>query len=325
MGLSENFIDRVELYVKSGDGGNGIVHFRHEKYVEKGGPDGGNGGNGGNVVFRINNKLSTLNNLRYLHHVTAENGQNGGERNSSGRNGQDFIIEVPEGTIIYDKSTNEKLFDLIDNKEYIIKGGRGGLGNTNFKSPTNQAPRYAQNGQKGIKIDLVLELSVMADVGFVGLPNAGKSTLLSILTNAKPKIGDYPFTTLTPQLGILKYKENIECTIADIPGLIEDSSKGKGLGIRFLQHIRRIKVVVYVVDIESDIDKSLKILQKELNNFDNSILEKRSLICISKIDKLENIDKNDKYIYISSFTREGIQHLKDEIFKTLSHINKIDE
>ena len=318
-----NFIDRIEVYVKSGDGGNGIVHFRHEKYVPKGGPDGGNGGKGGDIIFKINKKLSTLNNLRYIHHIVAKNGDNGGENNCTGKNADDIIIEVPEGTIITDKNCKEKLEDLIDNKEYIIKGGRGGLGNTNFKSPTNQTPRYAQNGEPGIEKELILELSLLADVGFVGLPNAGKSTLLSILTNAKPEIGDYPFTTLFPQLGILKYKDNKECVIADLPGLIENASKGKGLGIRFLQHIKRVKIIVFLIDINDDIEKSLNILKNELYTYDTSLKNLKYIVCITKCD-LEINDNSDifdyynnDYIYISSFTLYGIDKLKDKIFNLL--------
>ena len=317
-----NFIDRIEVYVKSGDGGSGLVHFRHEKYKPKGGPDGGNGGKGGDIIFKVNNKISTLNNLRYTHHIIAKNGDNGGENDCTGKNAENIIIEVPEGTIIINRDTNEKIKDLVNNEIYIIKGGRGGLGNTNFKSATNQTPRYAQEGEKGIELNLTLELSLLADVGFVGLPNSGKSTLLSILTNAKPEIGNYPFTTLYPQLGILKYKDNRECVIADLPGLIEDASKGKGLGIRFLQHIKRVKIIVFLIDIDDDIEKTLKLLQKELYNYDENIKDKKQIICISKcdIDINDNsniFEENKNYIYISSFTKYGIQNLKDKIFQFL--------
>ena len=322
MGSSNNFIDRIDVYVKSGDGGNGLVHFRHEKYLPKGGPDGGNGGKGGDIIFKINKKLSTLNNLRYIHHIIAKNGVNGGENDCTGKNAENIIIEVPEGTMIFDKNTREKLKDLINDEQYILKGGRGGLGNTNFKSPTNQTPRYAQDGEKGIEKELTLELSLLADVGFVGLPNAGKSTLLSILTNAKPEIGDYPFTTLSPQLGILKYKDNKECVIADLPGLIEKASLGKGLGLRFLQHIKRVNLIVFLIDINDNIEKTLKILQNELYSYDESLKDKKYIVCISKCDFDENEDNSDilenkDYIYISSFTKYGIDNLKNKIFTNL--------
>ena len=323
MSSSNNFIDRIDVYVKSGDGGNGLVHFRHEKYVPKGGPDGGNGGKGGDIIFKINKKLSTLNNLRYTHHIIAKNGDNGGENDRTGKNAENIIIEVPEGTIIYDKNSREKLKDLINDEEYILKGGRGGLGNTNFKSPTNQTPRYAQDGEKGIERELTLELSLLADVGFVGLPNAGKSTLLSILTNAKPEIGDYPFTTLSPQLGILKYKDNKECVIADLPGLIEKASLGKGLGLRFLQHIKRVNLIVFLIDVNDNIEKTLKILQNELYSYDESLKNKKHIICISKCDLDKDDDtnifqnNNSNYIYISSFTNYGIENLKNKIFTNL--------
>lgn len=318
MGLSENFIDRVELCVRSGDGGDGIVHFRHEKYVQKGGPDGGDGGKGGSVIFISNSRLSTLNNLRYIHHIFAKKGQNGGKNNCTGKNAQDVIVKVPVGTILYNKKTREKLCDLSFNEgEYIIKGGKGGLGNTHFKSPTNQAPLYAQKGQNGIEMELILELNILADVGIVGFPNAGKSTLLTKLTNAKAKIANYAFTTLSPQLGVLKHISGRECTIADIPGIIEDSSSGKGLGIRFLQHIRRVKLIVFLIDINDDTDRSIKILQKEMNNFDPELNKKPYITCISKCDLVSNTIHNVKYIYISSFTGEGISTLIDRIFANI--------
>ena len=317
MGLSKNFIDRVEVYVKSGNGGNGIVHFRHEKFAPKGGPDGGNGGNGGNVIFKANSKLSTLNNLRYVHHIFAKNGENGGKNNSSGKNAENIVIEVPVGTVIYDKKTDKKLNDLIiDKSEYIIKGGKGGLGNTNFKSATNQTPRFAYDGEKGIELELVLELNILADVGIIGLPNAGKSTLLSVLTNARPKIDSYAFTTLSPQLGVLRYANGKECVIADIPGIIEDSSLGKGLGIRFLQHARRVKLIVFLIDISDNTEKTIKILRTEMSNFDKKLVKKPYIICISKSD-LNSNRKFSKYIYISSFTKEGIKELVNKIFEKL--------
>lgn len=321
MGL-ENFIDRVEIYAKSGDGGNGIVHFRHEKFIPKGGPDGGNGGKGGDIIFEVNDKLTTLNNLRYVHHIIAKKGEDGGENNSSGKNAKNIVVEIPPGTVIYNLETKDKIIDLLNNGEkYIIKGGKGGLGNTYFKSASNRTPRYAQHGEKGTEIKLVLELNVLADVGIVGPPNVGKSTLLSKLTNAKPRIGNYSFTTLSPQLGILRYKNDKECTIADIPGIIEDSSLGKGIGIRFLQHIRRVKLIVYLIEANDDIEKNIKILQKEIGNFDNEILKKPYIICISKCDLAGNLQNGNKYIYISSFTGEGLDKLVDKIFKKISPNN----
>ena len=319
MGLSESFIDRVELYVKSGDGGAGIVHFRREKYIQKGGPDGGNGGKGGSVIFMANTRLSTLNNLRYVHHIFAKNGESGGKNNSTGKSADDVTVEVPLGTIIYNKKTNEKVCDLLVNgAKYVIEGGIGGLGNTHFKSPINQAPLYAQNGQKGVELELILELNILADIGLVGFPNAGKSTLLSKLTNAKTRIANYPFTTLSPQLGVLKHISGKECIIADIPGIIEDSSLGKGLGIRFLQHIRRVKLIVFLIDINDDTEKSVKILQNEMNNFDSELNKKPYIICVSKCDLAINTERNVNYIYISSLTGDGINDLIDKIFDQLS-------
>ena len=321
MGFAENLIDKVEITVKSGDGGNGIVHFRHEKYINKGGPDGGDGGRGGDIIFKTNNQLSTLVNLRYTHHVVAKNGENGGKNNCTGHDAEDVIIEVPNGTIIYDKNTNDILADLIKDDSYTIKGGKGGLGNTHFKSPTNQTPRYATNGQKGISLELILELSLLADVGLVGFPNAGKSTLLSVLTNAKPKIGDYPFTTITPQLGVLKYKSNKECVIADFPGIIENAHLGKGLGNRFLQHIKRVKLIIFLIDIDDNISNTLNILKQELHKYNSEMSKLPYLVCVSKCDKyVEDKSKfnNNKCIYISSFSKVGINNLIENIFKILS-------
>ena len=317
MGFAENLIDKVEIFVKSGDGGNGIVHFRHEKYINKGGPDGGDGGKGGDIIFKTNNQLSTLVNLRYTHHIVAKNGENGGKNNCTGHDADDVIIEVPNGTIIYDKNTNSIIADLVKDDSYIITGGKGGLGNTHFKSPTNQTPRYATDGEKGKSLELVLELSLLADVGLVGFPNAGKSTLLSILTNAKPKIGDYPFTTITPQLGVLKYKSNKECVIADFPGIIENAHLGKGLGNRFLQHIKRVKLIIFLIDIDDDINKVLNILRQEIYKYNTEMAKLPYLVCISKCDKVNETKLNktqNEYIYISSFSKLGINDLINNIF-----------
>ena len=322
----ENLIDRVEIYIRSGHGGAGAVHFRHDKFIEKGGPDGGDGGDGGNIKFIGDNSLSTLYKFRHKRHYVASDGQKGGANNCHGKNAEDIIITVPLGTTITDQSTGELIADIIENGELktILPGGKGGLGNTHFKSATNQTPRYAQEGLPGEERNILLELKLLADVGFVGLPNAGKSTLLSVISNARPKIGDYAFTTLTPQLGIVNHKDH-SFVAADMPGIIEGAAEGKGLGLQFLQHIQRMRILVYVIDINDNITSTLKLLTKEIKKYNPQLLQKKSLLCITKSDTvtqdiIEKVKKNisiNTYV-ISSTTNTGINDLLNEVIKMLS-------
>jgi len=329
----DNFVDYVKINVRSGNGGKGSAHLRREKYVAKGGPDGGNGGRGGNIVFLSDKNLWTLFHFKFQKHFKAENGGDGSKSRSSGSNGKDEIIRVPVGTVVKDSDTNQILYESINDgdKKIVVEGGKGGLGNWNFKSPTNQTPRYAQPGICGVEKKLTIELKVLADVGLVGLPNSGKSTLLSVLTDAKPKIANYEFTTLKPNLGIVKHRDYNTFVISDIPGIIEGASKGKGLGHHFLRHIERNSILVILISVESgDIKKTYDILIKELKTYNSELLDKEKLLVISKCDlidekgiikiknKFKSNFKNIDLHYISSVTMTGITELKDMIWKKLN-------
>ena len=329
----DNFVDYVKINVRSGNGGKGSAHLRREKYVAKGGPDGGNGGRGGNIVFLSDKNLWTLFHFKFQKHFKAENGGDGSKSRSSGSNGKDEIIRVPVGTVVKDSDTNQILYESINDgdKKIIVEGGKGGLGNWNFKSPTNQTPRYAQPGISGVEKKLTIELKVLADVGLVGLPNSGKSTLLSVLTDAKPKIANYEFTTLKPNLGIVKYRDYNTFVISDIPGIIEGASKGKGLGHHFLRHIERNSILVILISVESEnVKKTFDILIKELKTYNSELMDKEKLLVISKCDLIEtkDLDKiksnfnstfnNIDIHYISSVTMNGITELKDLIWKKLN-------
>lgn len=321
------FIDYVEIQVTAGNGGNGCVAFHTEKFIPKGGPDGGDGGRGGSVIAVADPNLRTLLDFRYRKSYKAENGQPGGGGLKTGRSGKDTTLRLPVGTIITDRTSGETLFDLDkpDTRYVIAKGGKGGHGNAYYKSPTNQAPRKAQDGFSGESRKVALELKLLADVGLVGLPNAGKSTILSSFSQARPKIADYPFTTLTPNLGIVKLRDYKSCVMADIPGLIEGASDGKGLGHQFLRHIQRTAIIVYVVDInEIDIGQTQEILQKELIEFDRQMAQRPSLVVVTKVDTvgesdLKDISKNlpESYIYLSAVTRRGADDFLEAIERKL--------
>jgi GTPase len=325
------FIDYAEIEVKAGDGGNGAVAFRREKYVPKGGPSGGNGGKGGNIIIEAHHNLSTLLDFRYKKHYKAGNGKPGSSSLKDGKNGEDILIHVPVGTVIKDPKTSKVLFDLdADCKKIIIaKGGKGGKGNSNFATPTNQAPRYAEEGKIGEEKKIILELKLIADVGLVGFPNAGKSTLISKISAAKPKIADYPFTTLEPNLGIVKYKDYKSFTVADIPGIIEGAHEGKGLGTKFLRHIERTKILLFLIEVTSNnIQSDYNTLLNELEGFSPELAKKTKIIGISKTDlieekeinkilkkKIKNVD--GKILAFSSASMKGIQELLDRLWQTL--------
>ena len=324
-----NFVDYVKIYIASGKGGKGSSHLHREKFIEKGGPDGGDGGRGGHIIVRGNESLWTLHHLRFERHIKAGHGGDGGSSRSTGADGQDRYLEVPLGTVIKDKETGEFLMEITENGEekVLVKGGKGGLGNWHFRSSTNQTPRYAQPGLPGEELDVILELKVLADVGLVGFPNAGKSTLLSVLTSAKPKIGDYPFTTLKPNLGIVEYRDFKSFVIADIPGIIEGAAEGKGLGHYFLRHIERNSTLVFLIPADADdIKKEYDILLDELRRYNPELLDKDRLIAISKCDMLddelkaemkEQLDKDFgglTYLFISSVAQQGLTELKDKLW-----------
>lgn len=328
-----NFVDYVKIYVASGKGGKGSSHLHREKFIEKGGPDGGDGGRGGHVILRGNKNLWTLFHLKFLRHVKAGHGGDGGSSRSTGADGEDKYIEVPLGTVIKDKETGEILFEITEHDEtkILAKGGKGGLGNWHFRSATNQTPRYAQPGITGEEVDVILELKVLADVGLVGFPNAGKSTLLSVLTSAKPKIADYAFTTLKPNLGIVAYRDFQSFVIADIPGIIEGAAEGKGLGHYFLRHIERNSTLLFLVPADADdIKKEYEILLDELRRYNPEMLDKDRLIVISKCDmlddelqkemkqQLDNDFKGIEYMFISSIAQQGLTELKDKLWKMLN-------
>ncbi len=325
-----NFVDQIRIHCKSGHGGAGSKHFMRNKHTALGGPDGGDGGRGGHIILKGNSNLWTLLHLRYYKNVIAENGEGGSGNNKTGRFGKDVIIDVPLGTIARDEETGEKEAEILKDGEEIIwlSGGRGGLGNANFKTATNQAPEYAQPGEAGAEGWKVLELKVLADVGLVGFPNAGKSTLLSVLTAAKPKIADYAFTTITPNLGIVEYRDGKSFCIADLPGIIEGAAEGKGLGHRFLRHIERNPVLLFMIPADSkDHKKEFEILVNELEKYNPELLHKQFVIAISKSDMLDaelvkavekELPKKIPHIFISSLAQKGLTELKDLLWKVLN-------
>lgn len=326
---SSNFVDYVKINCKSGNGGSGSAHMRREKFVPKGGPDGGDGGRGGHVILRGNKQLWTLLNLKYRKHVKADHGVNGSKQKSTGADGNDVILDVPLGTIVRDPDTGDQLFEINHDGEekIIVKGGRGGLGNWHFKTSTLQTPRYAQPGEEGSEGWKILELKLLADIGLVGFPNAGKSTLLSVVSAAKPEIADYAFTTLTPNLGIVSYRDHRSFVMADIPGIIEGAADGKGLGLRFLRHIERNSALLFMVPADADdIKKEYEILLGELEKFNPELLDKRRILAISKCDMLdEELIGEIKetlpdvpHVFFSSIVNQGIAELKDLIWDQLN-------
>lgn len=325
-----NFVDYVKIFCRSGKGGGGSAHFRREKFVPKGGPDGGDGGRGGHVIIRGNKNYWTLIHLKYQRHVFAGHGESGSRQRSSGLSGEDKIIEVPLGTVVKDDETGEVLFEITNHGDEAIvaKGGRGGLGNFNFKSATNQTPRYAQPGEPAIEISVILELKLLADVGLVGFPNAGKSTLLASVSAAKPEIADYPFTTLIPNLGIVEYHDHKSFVMADIPGIIEGAHEGRGIGLRFLRHIERNSILLFLIPSDSkNIRQEYGILLNELEQYNPELLDKKRLLAISKSDfidaelqkELEADLPELPYVFISSVTGKGIAQLKEMIWNELEH------
>lgn len=325
-----NFVDQIKIFCRSGHGGAGSKHFLRNKLTAKGGPDGGDGGRGAHIILKGNTQLWTLLHLRYFKNVLAENGQGGGGSQSTGANGKDIIIEVPLGTIAIDEETGKQVAEILEDGQEVIlvSGGRGGLGNSHFKTSTNQSPEYAQPGEAGTEGIKVLELKVLADVGLVGFPNAGKSTLLSHVSAATPKIADYAFTTLTPQLGMVEYRDGKSFCMADLPGIIEGAAEGKGLGHRFLRHIERNAVLLFLIPADSkDHLEEFKILRNELELFNPEMLQKDFIIAISKSDILDEelkeaiakeLPKNIPHIFISSVTNTGLVELKDLLWKTLN-------
>ena len=325
-----NFIDYVKILCRSGKGGAGSRHFHRAKYIPKGGPDGGDGGRGGHIILRSNRHLWTLLPLRYRRHIFATDGQSGGENRSHGADGQDQIIEVPVGTAVFDADTGEFLCEVTEDEQEInlLRGGKGGLGNVHFATSTNRTPRYAQPGQPAIEKAVVLELKLLGDVGLVGFPNAGKSTLLSALSSAKPKIADYPFTTMEPQLGIVRYRDNQSFVMADIPGIIEGASEGKGLGLRFLRHIERNAVLLFLVPADADdINKEYEILLHELREFNPDLDIKNRVLAISKSDMLDDelrdeiaatLPQDVPHLFISAVTGQGLTELKDILWREIN-------
>jgi GTP-binding protein len=326
-----NFVDYVKINVSSGKGGRGSTHLRREKYVAKGGPDGGDGGRGGHVILKGNSQYWTLYHLKFKRHFKAENGGDGGKNRLTGSNGKDIYIDVPLGTVVKSTKDESTIFEIIEEGEekIICKGGKGGKGNWHFKSSTNQTPRYAQSGLSNDEKQITLELKVLADVGLVGFPNAGKSTLLSVITDAKPKIADYEFTTLKPNLGIVNYRDFKTFVMADIPGIIKGASDGKGLGHYFLRHIERNSTLLFMIPSDSDdIVSSYKVLYDELKKYNPEILDKSSIITITKSDLLDDELKKEieheilslkiDYVFISSHTNFGLLELKDKIWKMLN-------
>ncbi|MCX6120026.1 MAG: GTPase ObgE [Ignavibacteriales bacterium] len=325
------FIDEARISVKAGDGGNGCISFRHEKYIPKGGPDGGNGARGGSVIIRADRQLNTLLDFKYKRSYRAERGENGRGKDQGGKSGKDEVVKVPCGTLVRDAVKGKTIVDLLhDGDEFIIaQGGKGGRGNGEFATPTNQAPRFAEPGTPGEERELILELKLLADVGLVGFPNAGKSTLISVVSAAKPKIADYPFTTLTPNLGLVRYAEGNSFVIADIPGLIEGAHEGKGLGIQFIRHIERTRVLVFLIEsISEDPKKDYHILLNELASYNPAIARKKKIVALTKMDIVHEADKKKlasiKFgrgvvtFSISAVTGEGLRELLGEMWKVLN-------
>ncbi len=319
-----NFIDYVKVFARSGNGGSGSTHMRREKYIAKGGPDGGDGGRGGHVILRGNEQLWTLLHLKYKKHIFAEDGASGSGALKSGTEGDDVVLEVPLGTVIKDPDTFDEIYEITEhNQEFILmKGGKGGLGNNHFKTSTNQTPRYAQPGEDCEEDWRILELKLLADVGLVGFPNAGKSTLLSVVSAAKPKIADYAFTTLVPNLGIVSYRDSRSFVMADIPGIIEGAHEGKGLGLRFLRHIERNSMLLFMIPADSDdIHKEYNVLVNELKLYNPELLDKRRVLAISKSDMLDDELKDEirkdipdiPYTFISAVAQTGLNEIKDMI------------
>ncbi|PLX23628.1 MAG: GTPase ObgE [Marinilabiliales bacterium] len=323
-----SFVDYVKIFFRSGKGGAGSPHLHREKFIQKGGPDGGDGGRGGHIILKGNAQLWTLLHLKYRKHIFATSGQAGASAQKTGADGEDIIVEVPLGTVAKNDETGEILFEITEDGEekILLQGGRGGLGNTHFKSSTNQTPRYAQPGEEGIEGWFILELKILADVGLVGFPNAGKSTLLSVVSAAKPKIADYAFTTLVPNLGIVQYRDMHSFVMADIPGIIEGAHEGKGLGLRFLRHIERNAMLLFMVPCDTDdVHQEYKTLLRELEKYNPELLDKKRILAITKSDMLDDelimeLKKdlpNIPYIFISSVAQKGIQELKDLIWLQL--------
>jgi len=325
-----NFVDYVKIFAASGNGGKGSVHLHREKYITKGGPDGGDGGRGGHIILRGDDNLWTLFHLKFKKHTKAGHAGHGSKNRSTGADGEDKYIDVPLGTIIRDAETNEILFEITENGEerILIEGGMGGRGNWHFRTPTNQTPRYAQPGVEGTENWFLLELKLLADVGLVGFPNAGKSTLLSVITDAKPKIADYAFTTIKPNLGIVAYRDYQSFVVADIPGIIEGASEGKGLGYRFLRHIERNSILLFLVPADSpDINKEYAILLNELKLHNPELLDKSRILAISKSDMLDDeliaeieadLPKDVPHLFFSSIAQTGLTELKDSLWQLLN-------
>ncbi|GGI58314.1 GTPase ObgE [Winogradskyella haliclonae] len=327
-----NFVDYVKMHVSSGNGGKGSAHLHREKYIQKGGPDGGDGGRGGHVIIRANPNLWTLLHLKFKRHIRAGHGAHGSSGRSTGADGEDMYLDVPLGTVVRDTETNNVLFEITEEgqEKIVAEGGKGGRGNWHFKSSTNQTPRYAQPGIPLEEKHITLELKVLADVGLVGFPNAGKSTLLSVMTSAKPKIADYEFTTLKPNLGIVEYRDFKSFVMADIPGIIEGAAEGKGLGYYFLRHIERNSILLFLVPADADdIVKQYEVLLDELRRYNPEMLDKERFLLVSKSDLLDDelkaemkaeLDKdlNIDYMFMSSVAHQGIQELKDKLWKILN-------
>lgn len=330
MSQGSNFVDYVKICCRSGQGGSGSAHLHRDKNTAKGGPDGGDGGRGGHIILKGNKQLWTLLHLKFRKHIIAENGENGGKSLSTGKDGNDDTLEVPLGTVAKDAETGEILFEITEDGEtkILTPGGRGGLGNWHFKSATKQTPRFAQTGEAGQERWIILELKILADVGLVGFPNAGKSTLLSVVSAAKPEIADYAFTTLVPNLGIVSYRNNKSFIMADIPGIIEGASKGKGLGYRFLRHIERNSVLLFTIpsDTARSIAQEYEILLKELTEYNPELIDKPRVLAITKLDLLDDelkqemekeLPKNVPYVFISAAAQKNLSELKDLIWKAI--------
>jgi len=328
------FADYAKIYVTAGRGGDGSAHFRREKYVPKGGPDGGDGGRGGSIILKGNAQLNTILDLRYKKYIKAGHGENGGSSRSTGKDGESIILKVPLGTVVFDAESRERLGEITEDEEEIViaKGGKGGLGNWHFKSAVNQTPQHAQEGKPGEERVVELELKLIADVGLVGFPNAGKSTLLSALSHAKPKIADYPFTTLEPNLGVVKFSDYRSFVMADIPGIIEEAHQGKGLGIQFLRHIERNNVLLFMVSSQSDIEYEYNALLDELKAYRKDLLDKPRVLAITKMDLKQGFKLDKKFhfddeisvIPISSATGHGVDELREALWEKIQHAKQED-